>query len=341
PGFDSETARRWFSRAVVTLLVLTLVLAGVGAMPVAAGDEPAGEVTAEVPPRPAETVDPNGTARIVAVLPNPRAEGDAGEYVRLHLPPGNWTLTDGETTVTVTGPGTVVVTADPSALPNGTVGRVRRADIGLSNGGERLRLTQTRTGAVVDVVRYREASTGSRWFPDERAWRPVGYSPRAVAAVGAANVTAFVLPDAPGPPIRTLRAAEERILLAGYTLSSERVGDALVAAAARGVRVRVLLDADPVGGISQREADLLSRLQSAGIPVKLIGGDAARFRFHHPKYAVVDDRALVMTENWKPAGTGGNGSRGWGVRIASARAAAELASVFHHDWVGADARSWT
>lgn len=349
---ESETVRRWLSHTLVALLVVTLVTAGIGAVPTAASSEPGHGSAAADSARPTTTagidrvtaapsVTPNDTARIVAVLPNPRADGDAGEYVRLKLPPGDWTLSDGETTVNVTGPGTVVVTGEPSALPDGTEGRVHRADIGLSNGGERLWLTQTATGAVVDVVRYREASTGSRWLPEQRAWRPVGYTPRSVAGVGAANVTAFVLPDAPGPPIQTLQSAENRILLAGYTLSSERVADALVAAAARGVRVSVLLDADPVGGISRREADLLSRLQSAGIPVKLIAGETARFRFHHPKYAVVDDRALVLTENWKPAGTGGNGSRGWGVRIDSGRAADELASVFHHDWSGPDARTWT
>lgn len=345
--FESTTVRRWLSRALVALLVVTLVAAGIGTVPASAGSDTPHQTVARDSTQPtatrgiSATTEPNGTARIVSVFPNPRADGDAGEYVRLKLPPGNWTLSDGETAVTVTGPGTVVVTGEPSALPDGTDGRVRRADISLSNGGERLRLTQTKTGAVVDIVRYREASTGNRWLPEKRAWRPVGYTPRAVASVGATNVTAFVLPDAPGPPIRTLQSAETRILLAGYTLSSERVGDALVAAAARGVRVSVLLDADPVGGIGQREADLLSRLQSAGIPVKLIAGDTARFRFHHPKYAVVDDRALVLTENWKPAGTGGNGSRGWGVRIASGHAADELASVFHHDWSGPDARTWT
>jgi phosphatidylserine/phosphatidylglycerophosphate/cardiolipin synthase-like enzyme len=355
---ESETVRRWLSHTLVALLVVTLVVAGIGTIPTSASSESshrfvatgsaqptatAGSdgVTAASILVPNETAAPDDTARIVAVLPNPRADGDDGEYVRLELPPGNWTLSDGETAVNVTGPGTVVVTGEPSALPNGTEGRVYRADIGLSNSGERLRLTQTATGAVVDVVRYREASTGSRWLPEERAWRPVGYTPRSVAGVGAANVTAFVLPDAPGPPVETLQSAEERILLAGYTLTSERVGDALVAAAERGVRVSVLLDADPVGGITQREADLLSRLQSARIPVRLIAGETARFRFHHPKYAVVDDRAVVLTENWKPAGTGGNGSRGWGVRIDSDRAADELASVFHHDWSGPDARTWT
>jgi phosphatidylserine/phosphatidylglycerophosphate/cardiolipin synthase-like enzyme len=316
------------------------------------------------------TASPPNESRIVAVLPDPTAEGDAGEYVAVWLTAGRWTLDDGETTVTLRGPGYVVVTDDPTALPNGTrqpptltdeggtgqttdegepdwttdtAARVVRADIELSNGGERLYLwhhTETGNRTVVDTVRYREAPSGSRWLPGVRTWRPVGYQPRAVVGVGPANVTGFVLPDNPGVPVATLRAATDRILLGGYTLASRRVVAALEAAAERGVTVEVLLDADPVGGIGRRQARLLSRLRDAGVPVRLIGGDAPRYRFHHPKYAVVDQTALVMTENWKPAGTGGNGSRGWGVRVASREAAAELAAVFHHDWRGRDARRW-
>jgi len=42
----------------------------------------------------------------------------------------------------------------------------------------------------------------------------------------------------------------------------------------------------------------------------------------------------VLTENWKPSGTGGASNRGWGVRLDSATAARELAAVFRHDWRG-------
>ena len=48
----------------------------------------------------------------------------------------------------------------------------------------------------------------------------------------------------------------------------------------------------------------------------------------------------MLTENWKPAGTGGKSSRGWGVRIDSDAAAAELSGVFAHDAAGPDTRTW-
>ncbi|QLG29411.1 phospholipase [Halorarum halophilum] len=281
--------------------------------------------------------------RIVEVYPNPARADDRGEYVRLRVPAGNWTLSDGESTVSVSAdPGYLVVTGAPDALPNGTEGSVVAAPLSLANGGERLTLHEgTANGRRVDSVEYGSAPEGEPWLRGtDPPWRPVGYHPRDPASVGTANATAFVLPDAPGPPAATLRGADRRILLAGYTFESERATEELLAAERRGVRVRVLVDDAPVGGITDRQARLLDRLVAAGVEVHALGGPVARFRYHHAKYAVVDDTALVLTENWKPAGTGGADSRGWGVRLDSRAAADELASVFEHDAGWRDARPW-
>jgi phosphatidylserine/phosphatidylglycerophosphate/cardiolipin synthase-like enzyme len=75
--------------------------------------------------------------------------------------------------------------------------------------------------------------------------------------------------------------------------------------------------------------------------VRVIGGEGARFAFHHPKYAVVDHTALVLTENWKPSGVGGRSSRGWGARVDSPALAADLAELFAGDISGRDVTSWT
>jgi phosphatidylserine/phosphatidylglycerophosphate/cardiolipin synthase-like enzyme len=149
-----------------------------------------------------------------------------------------------------------------------------------------------------------------------------------VVATDGGEATAFVLHDTSGPVTDTLRAADDRILLAGYTFASERVTRELLAAHRRGVEVRLLLDGGPVGGVSRRSAALLDRLSRAGVEVRMVAGPLPRYEFHHAKYAVVDDRALVLTENWKPAGTGGNGSRGWGVRSRDPETAAALAATF-------------
>ncbi|MFB6305266.1 MAG: phosphatidylserine/phosphatidylglycerophosphate/cardiolipin synthase family protein [Haloferacaceae archaeon] len=285
--------------------------------------------------------DGDGTRppRVVAVYPNPTAGGDAGEYVLVD-PNGarNLTLSDGEDAVAVpaaTEP--VALTPDPDAAADLTDRRTVAAGLSLSNGGERLRLR--RDGRTVDTLAYEDAPEAERYTPE--GWRPFGYEPRDVRAFGPANATAFVLPDAPGVPVETLRSAEDRVLLAGYTLTSERVADALVAAARRSVTVRVLVEGEPVGGLSRREAAVLDRLTRNGVAVRVLTGPRERFAFHHPKYAVVDDRALVLTENWKPSGTGGRDNRGWGVRIDARPVAADLAGLFTRDFAAHDARRWT
>ncbi|WP_049893531.1 phospholipase D-like domain-containing protein [Halogranum rubrum] len=328
------------SRVPVLCLVFLLVAAGVS-VPAVATESP--DTTS--------TTTNESTARIVELYPNPYAAEDRGEYVVVRLPTNasddvaaNWTLADGETTVPLPTNATqthVVVTATPSALPNGTSGHVVQATaFALANGGESLRLE--RNGTPVDRVTYENAPEGEQWrWNRTPTWRPLGFEPRSVHVSGTTTAEAFVLPDAPDVPVGTLRSADRRLLLAGYTFSSARVTDELVAAAERGVRVQVLVDDAPVGGTTTRQAAALDRLAAAGVEVSVLGGERARYDFHHPKYAVVDDDALVLTENWKPSGTGGRSSRGWGVRVDSAETAGELAAVFRDDATGPDTTPWS
>jgi phosphatidylserine/phosphatidylglycerophosphate/cardiolipin synthase-like enzyme len=353
----SRRRRPSVDRAAVAVVVLAVLLVS-GAVPTATATLTPDSATATPPSTPLATAasppnsGPNATStaassdgpRLVAVHPNPLADGDAGEFVVVSAPRETTvTLSDGETTVDASVPaGRAALSSDPTAT-RPLVDRpvIPVSGLELANGGERLVLSVE--GRVVDTLVYENAPDGERLVrDDERRWLPIGYEPRPVVPRGAARVTAFALPDSPDLPVETLRAADERILLAGYTLTSARVARALVAARERGVRVRVLVDDAPVGGLSSRAARTLDRLARAGVEVRVIGGEGARFSFHHPKYAVIDDdRALVLTENWKPAGTGGRSSRGWGVRIDSPRVAGDLADLFANDATGRDVTPWT
>jgi phosphatidylserine/phosphatidylglycerophosphate/cardiolipin synthase-like enzyme len=310
--------------------VALVVCASLAAVPTVAGDEPGGTDA---------TATPQEGPHVVAVFPDPVADGDIGEYVVVD-PAGasNLSLSDGETRVSVPPDGPVALSATPNATRNLVDVPVAAADLRLANGGEALVLR--RNGTVVDRVRYETTTEGERFNATTGRWTPRGLTPREPVATGSATATAFVLPDAPGVPLETLRGADRRILLAGYTFASPRVADVLIAAADRGLEVRVLLDGGPIGGMTTRQREQLDRLAAGGVDVRLLDGPHARFSYHHPKYAVVDSEALVMTENWKPAGTGGRSSRGWGVRIRSGRTADALASVFEHDADGPDAIRW-
>jgi phosphatidylserine/phosphatidylglycerophosphate/cardiolipin synthase-like enzyme len=223
------------------------------------------------------------------------------------------------------------------SLTDRRVGAIE-GDLNLANSGDELRLRQNQT--VVDTVSYDSAPEGEVYNASRELWHPLKATDQPVVSARGGTVEAFVLPDEPDRAVEFLDSAEERILLAGYTLTSRRVVDALRGAHNRGVTVEVLVDGSPVGGFSKRSAAALDRLSAAGITVRVVGGEHARVRFHHAKYAVVDDRALVTTENWKPAGTGGQGSRGWAVITGQRRIVDGLADTYRADTDWVDAIPW-
>jgi len=365
------SASRVVGLSVLVLVVSVAAVAAGSAVPAAttadtggrAGVASAGPTTAadtggragvaSAGPTTAAGVSPSSPAvEIAAVYPNPARHEDRGEFVvlRVRRPTdlAEWTLADDRSAVALgaanaTVEGRVAVTAHPGVVRNLTasdavrVDRVLAADLPrLSNAGERVALR--RGTETVDAVEYGDAPERSLYAG---GWRHLDATNRSPLRVGPRSVRAFVLPDGADVPGAVLRSAERRVLLAGYTFESERAVAALEDAAARGVTVRVLVDAGPVGGVSRRQARLLDRLaNTSGISVWAYGTEGAPYAYHHAKYAVVDDETLVTTENWKPGGLGGAGSRGWGAVVAGERVAAELTAVFEADASRPAAAPW-
>lgn len=303
-----------------------------------------------VPDAAATASDPaagSTNATLVAAYPNPVARGDPGEFVtvRFRRPTNTtgWTLSDGTTTAGLpnrTVEGTVAFAAAPEYARNGTDRRVEPLSgrLRLANGGDRLALADGND--TVATARYRNAPESEIREFEAGVWRPVGATDHDPIRTDGGRATAFVLPDAPDRTVETLASADDRIRLAGYTFTSERIAATLLEAADEGVDVSVLLDGAPVGGMTDRQADQLDRLAEGGVDVRLLTGPHLRYRHHHPKYAVVDDRALVLTENFKPAGTGGASSRGWGVVLEDPSAADALASIHESDRTWRAATPW-
>ena len=324
---------------IAAVLVLVAALSSGVAVPAASAS--AGGAT------PADPAVASANATLVAAYPNPVARDDAGEFVVVRFGrPTNvtgWTLTDGTTTGGLpnrTVEGTVAFATEPEHARNATERRVEPLSgrLRLANGGDRLALTD---GAdTVATARYRNAPESEIRDFEAGAWRPVGATDHTPVRTDGGRAAAFVLPDAPDRTVGTLASAGDRIRLAGYTFTSERIATALLEAAASGVDVSVLLDGAPVGGITDRQAEQLDRLAAGGVDVRLLAGPHLRYRHHHPKYAVVDDRALVLTENFKPAGTGGASSRGWAVVLEDASAADALASIHRADRTWRAATPW-
>jgi phosphatidylserine/phosphatidylglycerophosphate/cardiolipin synthase-like enzyme len=290
---------------------------------------------------------------LVALYPNPAATDDAGEFVTVRVPPGvnisaydladdnaNATLDTSSVRHTASQTRNLTFSTTPNRTRRLTDGVVKPLSdsLQLANSGETVQLLLN--GSVIDSVTYDQASEASVYETASATWRPLGATTQSVVSDQGGTVQAFVLPDAPERATDFLENATDRILLAGYTISSPAVVDTLVRAHERGVTVEVLAEARPVGGMDGRGAAALDRLARSGVNVSVLGGDLARYRYHHAKYAVVDDRALVTTENWKKAGTGGAASRGWGVVTGQQHIVAGLVDTFRDDSTWVDAVDW-
>jgi phosphatidylserine/phosphatidylglycerophosphate/cardiolipin synthase-like enzyme len=277
-----------------------------------------------------------------AAYPNPATPGDAGEFVVLDVPEGAtvsaYELADGEEVIRLPA---VETSGRVAIAANGTVARLAGYPVvevarfpALSNAGETITIRRASDGTVVDTLHVEATTTAE--LQTDRGSHPLGATAFEPTTVENATVTPFVLPDDPSPVLAALRRADDRILLGGYSFTSTSITNTLLAAVERDVAVRLVLDGAPVGGDTPAQVAALDRLAAAGVDVQLVGGPRARYAFHHAKYAVADDAAIVLTENWKASGTGGHGNRGWGIVVHDPRFADALAAVFTSDadWVG-------
>lgn len=294
---------------------------------------------------------PPAEPEIVEIYPNPAAPQDSGEFITVKVPAGTnlsgYQLADEQTTVSLSQPsnisaGTSLVTfstdVERTSSLTGRTAHNLSDRIQLANGGERVRLL--RNGTVVDEVEYEQAPEANVYDVEADSWFPLGRTERPIVTHTGGTVEAFVLPDESERAVTFLESATDRILLSAYLLSSDAVVNALVDAHERGVSVEVLAEGSPVGGMSASGATALDELSRAGVTVRVFTDEMARFRFHHAKYAVVDGRALVTTENWKPSGTGGLSSRGWGVITAQNRIVEGLIETFREDSDWVDTTPW-
>ncbi|MFN2252327.1 MAG: phospholipase D-like domain-containing protein [Anaerolineae bacterium] len=126
------------------------------------------------------------------------------------------------------------------------------------------------------------------------------YAPSTASGSGTLEVA--VAPDALVRFLtRHLTSARTSVDMAVYTFDHPDLAELLADRARSGVRVRLLVDGSPVGGIDLGERWCLALIAEAGGEVYWhdAGGDVqARFRSAHAKLAVVDDRwVLIGSEN--------------------------------------------
>jgi DNA/RNA endonuclease YhcR with UshA esterase domain/HKD family nuclease len=133
----------------------------------------------------------------------------------------------------------------------------------------------------------------------------------------------------PTPIVDAIEGAKHSIDLEMYLITDHRVEQALIAAAARGVKVRVILDRTPEGLVSDAvTADQL--LAQNGVDVHYA---PSRFTFDHSKAMVIDNRlAFIGSANDTYDGLDHN--REYVVETNSPAVVDTLLDVFSADWNG-------
>jgi cardiolipin synthase A/B len=167
-------------------------------------------------------------------------------------------------------------------------------------------------------------------------------------------VTIALAPDASFDVVSlTLASAQRSIDLQSFTFDHAGLGVLLAERAAAGVRVRVLLDGAPVGGLSDQTRWICEQIHAAGsangggcwfmrsLPAQKI---SSRYRHLHAKFAVIDGAKLVLgSENFGMRGMpdddkrdGTYGHRGVLAVLTAPPLVARAAEVFAAD-MGLDA----
>jgi cardiolipin synthase len=156
-----------------------------------------------------------------------------------------------------------------------------------------------------------------------------------------AQVTVAVAPEgALSLTLQTIGVAQQSLKIAAYTLESVPVYQAVQERIQAGVVVTVLLESGPTGGMSPDEKWIARQLHNPPTStVYFIGKTAARYRYHHAKYILVDDRlALVSSDNFTersmpsdPVVNGTAGHRGFVLVTDSPGVVARLAELFRRD----------
>jgi cardiolipin synthase A/B len=261
--------------------------------------------------------------------------------------------------------------SDPS-VPQMTLSTTSAPSI--ANGGGALYLKDS-TGAAIDTFVYGTGSSTTGWsgasvtvvtegtlyvrekdestaqYPDTDAaadWKHLRVYQAGQSRYGAptysyaGTIQPYSSPDNSYQTLVSLvNSATASIDLNVYEFHSVPLMTALQNAAARGVKVRVFLEGQPVGGLVDQGKYVAQQLVGAGAQVRFIVSDTAngiykRYRFDHAKYAVVDGKSVfVQSENWKPTGVPSDpsdGNRGWGIILNNATSAQFYATVFNGDW---------
>lgn len=199
--------------------------------------------------------------------------------------------------------------------------------------GNQLILTRDRVEFALDC----EADTDSAVdWDDPRLERPGATHLLPLTFTSPTRVRAAIGPDGTREQLEdVILGARSSLRVCVYELRDPGIGQLLRDAMARGVALRLLLEGEIVGGVTDDERWIAADLAAAGADVRWLRADAGevkRYPFTHAKYAVADGTTtLVASENFGKTGHPADptwGNRGWSLRVDDVVLATWLEELF-------------
>ena len=179
---------------------------------------------------------------------------------------------------------------------------------------------------AVRNLAIQDSGTSADWYRS-----CVGRSEQSLTSFQA-SVEAFTCPESgQNQMIREISGAQTTIDACVYELGDPVVTKLFTDAEFRGVKVTLLIEGQPVAGLSNESKTAIVSLINAGCDVRRMVSNQSYRRYDclHAKYFVIDqERVTVMSENWA-AGLLSN--RGWGVTVTSDELAQAVLDMFRED----------
>lgn len=179
------------------------------------------------------------------------------------------------------------------------------------------------TDGKEDWLSFRERRAGQSSFPVHRS---------------EAVVTPLLLPEHSNYVLKRLGEAQHDAFICSHEFDSEQLLGKLMQLVDRGVRVRMLIEGSPAGGLSENSKSMLFAIAQKGAIVDVMTRSEWSLRRYpclHAKYIVIDhETSIVMSENLVgPVFDSelGFGNRGWGAIIESPSFSSRLIEIFKED----------
>jgi phosphatidylserine/phosphatidylglycerophosphate/cardiolipin synthase-like enzyme len=230
----------------------------------------------------------------------------------------------------------IVIYGNSEYIGNGWVGKLV---LDVSEGRILKRITHERYDFYFDTDSASDWDSLREYYPRQSEFPLKRFQ---LEGGGPENIlTTFVSPDSSYEAIYSvLSEAQRSVYLNVYQLEHDRLVDQLVELSENGLDIRVLVEGDPVGGLTPGARKVLYQLQQAGCLVTMIINDPVngihdRYNYNHAKYAVIDTSVvIVMSENWKHTGVpvqNSFGNRGTGMIIYDPEIASYFTNLFLED----------